>query len=47
MERVNVTRIEHENLETAVRENRRAIERVERKVDDLTRELTKFMRSRI
>ena len=36
---VNVTRIEHENLESAVRENRLALERLERKVDDLAHEM--------
>jgi hypothetical protein len=34
---IDVTRIEHDNLESAVLDNRRMLERVERKMDDLSR----------
>jgi prefoldin subunit 5 len=45
MERVNVTRIEHENVESAVRENARSLQRLERKVDDLAKEIVALQKA--
>jgi len=45
---VNVTRIEHENLESAVQANARRLERLDEKLDALAREvaeLKKLMRA--
>jgi hypothetical protein len=39
---INVTRIEHDNLESAVQDNRRVLERIERKMDDLSRAVTEL-----
>jgi hypothetical protein len=41
---MNVSRIEHENLESAVRENHNALQRVERKVDDVARDVAELKR---
>jgi hypothetical protein len=46
---VNVTRIEHENLESAVQQNARRLERLDARLDALARdvaELKKLIRSR-
>ena len=45
MEQVNVTRIEHENVESAVRENARSLQRLERKVDDLAKEIAALQKA--
>jgi len=45
MDQVNVTRIEHENVESAVRENARSLQRLERKMDDLAKEIATLQRA--
>ena len=43
-EALNVTRAEHENLESAVRDNARQLERLHTKIDTIVRDIAELSR---